>query len=229
MIQFQSAELSSGLSRCTEIGQRSADFNIKSEDESSFRSVLNSIRDSMSVFSIENIREATSDLMSLLSNSTHDDDRNNSIQDMSDASTPRGGNSGPDLNLRMGSVISKREVQSMADHFPLYWGRNDDETSYNSRIDDCNICGIVNMHESVPSTESKTAPSLKASETEKSGNDNSFVQKVGDRSFLNRLRSLKRDCNVCFHDFSDGTLNCSTRTELTGNKSQQLEVQACLF
>ncbi len=201
-------------------------FDVKSEDENSFRSVFNSIRDAVSVFSIENIYEAASDLMSLLSNPTQDDDRNNSIQDMSDASTPRGGNSGPDLNLCIGSVISKREVQSMADHPPLYWGRNDDESSCNSRIDEYYVCGIESMHESVPSTErtehTKTAPFPKASETRTHGNDNSNIQKVGDRSFHRSLQSLKRDCDFCFHDCSDDTLTCSTRTELTGNKSQQV-------
>ena len=209
-------------SRRSRIGQKSVSFDDEPEDEISFRSVFNSVRDAMSVFSIESIREATSDIMSLLSNPTQDgDEGGNSIQDiMSAASTPRGGNPGSDHQKQStGSVISKREVQSMTDHFPSHWRRNEDESSYSSQVDDCNFCGIVGMDESLPST----------ARTKNTSAYTRNAQQVGDRSFCKNLRSLKRDCDFCANDFSDDTFTCSTRTERTDNKSQQLEVQSCLF
>ena len=183
-------------------------FHDKAEDENSFRSMHSSIRDIMSVFSIENIRDAASDIMSQLSSPTQDDDDSN----MSDASTPPG----PDPKQSKGSMVSK----CIADHLPSYWSRNDGEFSYDNCLDDCNFCGIVS---------DRCAPSTRTEHTTASGtksfiNDNENVREVSDQSFHRNLRSLDGDCDCWFHGCADGAItSCSTRTELTGNNSQKLE------
>lgn len=154
------------MSGFNEIGQSSDNL----EDENSIRSAYSSIRDVMSMFSIENIREATSDLMSLL---TQDDEVNSSVQDMSDDSTPRCDKPVPHPNTSKGSVRLKREVQNMAVHLPSYWRRNDDASSHSSRLDDCNFCGVVG-DQSVPSV-SQTEQTKNASLSRESGTKTLFV------------------------------------------------------
>ena len=156
-------------------------------------SVMDIIRDAMSVFSIDYIRETTSDLISLLSKSEQDDEEIDSIRDTDKDGTSDGGNPGTDLNENSRSASAVNDVQTTIGG-PSSNRIDNDVSLYSDYKDDCIACGVA------------------------------------DRLCYQVLGSIKSDCALCCHGCTDGTLTCSTRTELTGNTSHNMvETQSCLF